>query len=294
MFYVLCFIIYVLCFMFYNLYKIYVLIYYKYIKYIAKMSTYKKYSKLLLKKTKINNKSKKCKKHIKSKKCKNTQKINGGGILSSIGSAIVQVPKEKNYTVRAPGSGMLRMLNPSKLDLITKPTLESQELIKIIYNYHLSNQIDIINNDPNKILSSENLYKEPYVLINSMGKYLLVMYRIINKKNIPTPKLLLHWLVGYVNRIPFKIFNYIAPTTKAGKIHNFVFKLYKLPNNNDNNFIKINNINKKKAYIEFYNYVKSQNLLPINTYNVKVKGDANQGINLFNMLGKQKTKLGKY
>jgi hypothetical protein len=250
------------------------------------MNTYKKYSKLLFKKTKIKNKSKKCKK----------SKTNGGGILSSIGSAIVKVPKEKNYTVRAPGSGMLQMLNPSKLELITKSITkpDSQDIIKIIYNYHLSNEINIINKSPNTILSSENLYKEPYVLINNMGKYLLVMYRIINKKNIPTPKLLLHWLVGYVNRMPFKIFNYIAPTTKAGRINNFVFKLYKLPNNNDNNFIKINNINKKKAYIEFNNYVKLQNLLPINTYNIKVKGDSNQGINLFNMLGKQKTKLGKY
>jgi len=247
------------------------------------MNTYKKYSKLLLKKTHK-------KTHKKNQTFKN--KKYGGGIFESIGSAIVHVPKKKNYTIKIPGSNIMNMLNPKTSTLFGNSS--KQEFIKIIFNYHLDNQININDISPNTILSSNKIYKEPYVLINSMDKFLLVMYRIINKKNIPTPKFLLHWLIGYMNRMPTKIFNFIPPNPKVGKIHNFFIKLYKLPDINNKNFININNINKKKAYEEFISYIKSQNLLPIRSYSFMVKGSLGEGINLFNMFDKQKTKLGKY
>jgi len=227
---------------------------------------------------------KKSKIHKKSKIYKKS-KTNGGGIFNTITSSIVQFPKEKNYTVRAPGSGMFQMLNPANLKSSTNAN--SQKLIAIIFNYHLPNQFDITNIKANTILSSNTLSKEPYVLINNMGKYVLVMYRIINKKNAETPKLLLHWVVGYMNRMPTKIFHYIAPKPKSNKINKFAIKLFKLPDINDKIFFKINNINKKKAYEEFNNYIKSKNLLPINTYNFMVKYDSSEGINLFNMVSKK-------
>ena len=213
--------------------------------------------------------------------------VSGGGIFETIGKSLVQVPKQRNYS--SPISGLFSKLNPSKLESSSK--IDKPQPVVIKYNYRLPNEIDITTNTPNIPINSNYITKEPYVTINSMGKYLLVMYRIINKK--PTPKLLLHWLIGFMNYAPTKIFHYIAPNTKIGKLNNFVMKIYKLPEDNNNNktFIKINNFTKQKAYEEFNTYIKSTNLLPINTYNFIVKGSSEEGINLFNMLSKKHSKF---
>ena len=229
-------------------------------------------------------------KRISKKNKSNLNKSNsvsGGGIFETIGKSLVQVPKQRNYSSSI--SGLFSKLNPSKLESSSK--IDKPQPVVIKYNYRLPNEIDITTNTPNIPINSNSITKEPYVTINSMGKYLLVMYRIINKK--PTPKLLLHWLIGFMNYAPTKIFHYIAPNTKIGKLNNFVMKIYKLPEDNNNNktFIKINNFKKQKAYEEFNTYIKSINLLPINTYNFVVKGSSEEGINLFNMLSKKHSKL---
>ena len=208
---------------------------------------------------------------------------NGGGILDSIGSAIVQVPKTKDYSVHIPGSGFAKTLSS-----FTKT--EQAKMLQIIFNYRQPNQIDITTISPTKIIPSESITREPYILVNSMGKYLLVIYREVIKNNIPVPKLLLHFLIGYINRSPVKIFHYIEPKPKLGKIQTFVIKLYKCPpNDNTSNFIKINNIDKQKAYAEFNTYISTNKLLPINTYRFMVKGGTSSGVNLFNMLSQKKT-----
>jgi len=216
-------------------------------------------------------------------KTKKTQK--GCGFLNSLGNSLVQFPKRKNYNVHMPGQKYINLINPSKTEKFFKA--ESEKVIKIIFNYRLSNQIDITQSVPNTIISSESITNEPYTLVNSMGKYLLVMYREVNKKNVSTPKLLLHWLVGYMNMSRVKLFSFIAPKIKSGRIQKFIIKLYKYPDSNNKEFIKINNINKKKAYDEFNTHITNNKLLTINTFIFNVKGSSNQGIDLFNIFTKK-------
>jgi hypothetical protein len=209
----------------------------------------------------------------------------GGSILDSIAKSIIHVPKKKNYTVRAPGMGLIRSLSS-----FTNSEKQNQEkILSIIFNYRLYNEIDITNTTQSSIISSNSITREPYILLDSMGKYLIVMYREINKKNLPVPKLLLHFLIGFINRIPIKIFPYNAPNIKSGKIQSFVIKLYKCPaTDNTQNFIKINNINKKEAYKEFSTYISINKLLPINTFRFMVKGEIGASGNLFDIMSRQK------
>jgi len=238
-------------------------------------------------KTKTNSKNKtksrnKSKTNSRNKTKSRTRTKKGGGILDSIGSAIVQVPKKKDYSVHIPGSDLAKTLSS-----FTKT--EKEQILKIIFNYRKSNQIDITTISPNKLISSDSITNEPYVLLNSMGKYLIVMYREVIKKNIPTPKLLLHFLLGYINRSPTKIFSYIAPNPKFGKTQKFIIKLYKYPpTDTTSNFLKINNFKKQKAYEEFNTYINNNKLLPINTFSFLVKGEASAGINLLNILSQSK------
>ena len=249
---------------------------------------HKKTSKYIHKRTSkyIN---KKCKSKFKSNKFRSNKL--GGGIFESIGKSLVQVPKKKNYTVHVPRSGLFKMLNPE--NFVNKPNVKS--LITITYNKSLDTRFNIADVSPSVPISSNTINREPYVIINDIGKYLLVMYRIVKKKNSTIPKLLLHWLIGFMNYVPTKIFNYIAPNTKLGKLNKFIFKLYKLPDTTDKSFIKINNINKKKAYDEFNTYITTNNLLPMNNYiyNILVKGDSDKGINLFNMFSSKTAKYSK-
>ena len=92
---------------------------------------------------------------------------------------------------------------------------------------------------------------------------------------------------------PIKIFPYVEPNIKIGKMQKYVIKLYKLPDSNDKNFIKINNVNKQKAYNEFYTYINANRLLPVNTFRYLVRGDSDSSVNLLNMLMKSNSKLSK-
>ena len=105
------------------------------------------------------------------------------------------------------------------------------------------------------------------------------------------PKLLLYWLVGYVNRTASTLFHYIQPDVKTGRTHRFVIKLYKFPvTDKTNTFMKINNINKQKAYIEFQDYIKSQNLISVTTLQFKVRNTGQNGLDIFSLFNNKKSK----
>lgn len=215
--------------------------------------------------------------------------LKGGNLLDTLSKSIISIPKEKDYRVRYPGSGLISLLDPSTLEGSLSNT--KQKLLTIIYNYRQPNQYDISEIDNSEILDNSIVSSKPYVIVNSMNKYLLVMYRQVIKKNMQYPKLLLYWLVGYVNRTSSTLFHYIQPDVKTGRTHSFVIKLYKFPvTDKTNTFIKINNINKQKAYIEFQDYIKSQNLISVTTLQFKVRNTGQNGFDIFSLFNKKKSK----
>jgi hypothetical protein len=222
------------------------------------------------------NKSKKYNKiNVKKNTKRNSKK--GGSFLNTLGSSIFQNTKKKSYAVTYPGSKFLKTLSP------TNPG--NQQLLSVIFNHHTPQQIDIINTPHTTLIPSKSTIREPYILVNSMDKYLLVIYREIIKKDIPIPKRLLHFAVGYIYRTPTKLFPYVEPKIKPGKKQKFIIKLYKYQlTDKTKNFIKINNFNKKKAYQELSIYINAMNFQPPKTYVYVIKGDYNQDVNLFNLL----------
>ena len=206
---------------------------------------------------------------------RNTKK--GGSFLNKLGSSIFQNTKKKSYNVTFPGSKFLKTLSSTNLG--------NQKLLSVIFNHHTPQQIDIINTPPTTLIPSKFTIREPYILLNSMDKYLLVIYREIIKKDITIPQRALHFAVGYIYRTPTKLFSYIEPKIKPGKTQKFVINLYKYElTDKTKNFIRINNVNKKKAYQELSIYINSMKFQPPKIYVYVIKGDFNQGINLFNML----------
>ena len=105
-----------------------------------------------------------------------------------------------------------------------------------------------------------------------------------------TYKNLLYWLIGYYHRNLSKIFPYIEPDVRAGFSNKYIIKVYKCPDTDiDNNFFKINNVDKEKAYAEFNDYINKTKPTLLTTINFIVKGNPNKGISLFNMVSKQPT-----
>jgi hypothetical protein len=244
---------------------------------------------------KKNTKHKNNKKYIKRNK--NTKKYNSnknkkGG--ADFFGGLIQVPDKKNYNVKLPGSRYAKMLNPNlyissktKNNKKNNKSNQSQQL-KIIFNYRDVNQLDIANSPDNTTIDNTLTTQEPYIFINSYKyKFLIVMYRqIINIDK--TYKNLLYWLAGYYHRNYTRIFPYIEPNVRPGERSNYIIKIYKCPDNDiSNNFLKINNIDKAKAYEELNEYIKKYELYPITTINFTVKGNPNKGISLFNMVKTQ-------
>ena len=253
----------------------------------------------------------KTKKHNSKKhKTDTNTKLNGG---ADFFGGLIQTSKQKNYSV--PGEKYTKLLNPNlyisvkqKASKNNKYSDKNSEKLKIIFNRGASNAIDISQEPNNTLLYSNVVTKEPYLFINSMGKYLIVMYKEIQNQNFEKIKLL-YWLIGYNNYNIKKIFNYIEPNVPTGTTANFTIKIYKLPNNYmELNLIKIDTIvnhndvynqqKLSKAYNNLFNtYLKPYNLLPTTNINFKVKGSANQVINIFSMFDKnkqQQTKIMKF
>ena len=203
----------------------------------------------------------------------------GGNFLNNIGSSVFQNTKKKNYTVRLPGSDLFKS---------SKTSQSYQPKLSIIFNYHVPNeeQYDITTISPHNPISSKYTSREPHIIITDNSKYLIVLYREIKNKKNPTPKLLLHFLIGFINNVHTKLFSYIEPIIKIGKKQKFVVKMYKYPiTDTSKDFIKIHNINKKKAFEELSSYLINNRLQLVNTFVYVVKGEPNQGgLNLFSLI----------
>jgi hypothetical protein len=235
----------------------------------------------------------------------NTNKTKKGG--ADFFGGLIQVPKKKNYNVQIPGSRYAEILNPNLFMSVpqknSKNISNSGDKLKIIFNYRMPNPKDISKLPNNTILFSNVVSKEPYLFINSMGKYLVVMYKEeLNNQNLKIK--LLYWLIGYINYTTKKIFSYIEPNVPTGSVADFTIKIYKIPDNYniDFNLIKINiivnhdNVYNKtklnKAYDEFLNtYITPFKLVPTTIINFKVKGSEKQGIDLLTMLSKKFMKM---
>jgi hypothetical protein len=261
-----------------------------------------------------NNKFKETKKHkTKKHKTKTSKtkisktdtniKLNGG---ADFFKGLIKTG-QKNYSV--PGEKYIHSFNPNKYLSKVKNNSKSntnRKQLEIIFNRNGSNKIDITNEPNNTILYSNVVINEPYLYIESMGKYLIVMYRevLINFEK----KKLLYWLMGYINYNIKKIFNYISPNVPVGTTADFTIRIYKLPKNYiDINNVKIdtivnhNDVYNQQKLIKAYNvlfdtYLKPYKLLPATNINFKVKGSSNQMIDILNIVDKnqQQTKMAKY
>ena len=255
---------------------------------VAKKNTKNTKNKKYIKRNK--NTKKYIKRHKNTKKYNSNKNKKGG---ADFFGGLIQVPDKKNYNVKLPGSRYAKMLNPnlyiSLKDKNNNKLNQSQQL-KIIFNYRDANQLDIANSPDNTTIDSTLTTREPYIFINSYKyKFLIVMYKqIINIDKTYTK--LLYWLAGYYHRNYTKLFPYIEPDVRPGFKSNYTIKIYKCPDTDiSNNFIKINNVDKAKAYKELNEYISKYQLLPITTINFTVKGNINKGISLFNMVRTQPT-----
>lgn len=229
----------------------------------------------------MDNKKKKNTKNTKTNTKTNTKKFKkrkitrkkGGGFFNNIGKSIIQLPKTKNYNVSVPGTGMIKSLSSLSSSLSGESSINNT--FNIIFGYPSPNQYDITKLTGTKLIPSNIFIKAPLIRFNLFGKYLLVLYREVNKSNIPTPTLLLHYLVGYYNKKPKEIFYFKDTKIKSGRLQNFVIKLYKYPpDDKAETFIKIENYKKKLAYNELNTYIINNKLIPdnVHTYKFQVTG----------------------
>ena len=240
----------------------------------------------------------------KTHKTKTHKKLNGGADYLG---GLISTPGKKNYSV--PGEKYTHLFNPNSYLSIKKKNRKNNKInqkLYIIFNRNKHNSIDITQAPNNTILYSNIVTKEPYLFINSMGKYLIVMYKEVIQNFVKIK--LLYWLMGYINYNTKKIFHYIEPNVPAGVTADFTIKIYKLPNDYiDLNNVKINievnhnniynEIKLNKAYNFLFNtYLKPYKLLPVTNINFKVKGSSNQIVDIFSIYDKQhqKNKMAKY
>ena len=227
------------------------------------------------------------KKH-KNKKINYTTNKNKKGGATFLGGL---VETRKTYNSTFPGSKYTKMLNPNLYISIknkhSKNNNKSNQL-RIIFNYRSANKVDIANLPDNTVIDNTLTTIEPNVFINSYKyKFLLVMYRL-NLNIDKTYTKLLYWLVGYYHRNLTRIFPYIEPDVKPGFSSKYTIKIYKCPDTDTSNtFLRINNIEKAKAYAEFNEYINKVKPMLLTTINFIVRGDPNKGISLFNIINKQ-------
>ena len=190
--------------------------------------THKKCSKNKIKYKIVKHKTAKYKtaKHKTAKHNYNKLQSGSGGILNAIGSAIYKSPKEKDYSVHLPGSQYADLLNPGKVHskLKTLTTLQNPGLLTVIFNYGKPNQFNLDNISNNTVLKSSQVENEPHLIINSINRYLVIMYDINKKK--------LHWVIVFEGRSLAKtILSYLSPKPKDGIAHKYVIQLFNYPKN---------------------------------------------------------------
>lgn len=233
-------------------------------------------------------------KHInyKTKNIKH-KTLSGSGFFdavgSTIGSAIYHKPKKKDYSVTIPGTHHIKLmhyakfLNPEHIKNIT--TVKSPGLLTIIFNYHKPNQLNLTTISNNTVLKSGQVEYEPHININSMNRYLLIMYDTVIKK--------MHYVIEFKNRSKFKtILSYLPPKPKDGTSHKYVFQLFNYPINiTPFTVVDMSTPKRRKMFREVFNYIKTNNLSLVITKSFNVKYDTSSGVSIFNIgkiIGTQK------
>jgi len=226
----------------------------------------------------------------KNNKINTTHLQSGKGVLNSIGksigSAIYHKEKGKNYTVRNPLNHSLLQyaIDPSKIENLTKNN-NKPRLLTIYYNYKSSNQFKLSDLDPNIQIPTNKIEKEPYVIIDNMGRYLLAAYE-------EQPYNKLYWLAEFRNRSKFKtLFTYTSPEVKNAGKHKLIFKLYKYPLDAIPFVIlDMAETNRTKSLTNFFNYVNSEKnktkIIPVVTHSIQFKQGTDTSMDLFNLLEK--------
>jgi hypothetical protein len=243
---------------------------------------YKIYHKMISKKKQIFTKYKTKHKTLKRKT------LSGSGIFgdisSSIGSAVYHKPENKNYAVHVPGSKYIKLLNPATFSKFTN--VKPPSLLTVIFNYHKPNQLNLNNISNNTVFKSGQVEYEPYINIDNMKRYLVIMYDTITKK--------MHYVIEFKNRSKFKtILSYLSPKPEDGIVHKYVFQLINYPENLSPLLIDdMSNPKRHKMFREVFNYIKTNNLLPaVITKVFNVKFDMSSGVSIFNIgkiIGSQK------
>ena len=208
-----------------------------------------------------------------------------GGILSVIGSAIYTKPKEKNYSVHLPGSQYTELLNPKRYETFTKKTEPS--LLTVIYNYRNQDpkkyQVNLNTISNNTVLKSSQVENEPHIIIDSINRYLVIMYDINKQK--------LHWVIVFEGRSLAKtILSYLSPKPNDGIVHKYAIELFNYPKNIKTSFTVVDMYTPKRRrmFREAFNYIKTNNLSSVIKREFNVKLDMGDSINIYNILSQTK------
>ncbi len=245
------------------------------------------------KKTKqIHNKYSKSKiKHKSSQYKYNRLQTGSGGILSAFSSAIYTNPKKKDFSVHVPGSQYVDLLNPKKYENFTKKTEPS--LLTVIYNYQNQDPkkypINLNTISYNTVLKSSQVENEPHLIIDSINRYLVIMYDINKQK--------LHWAIVFEGRSLSKtILSYLSPKPKDGIAHKYAIELFNYPKNIKTQFtvIDMSTPKRRRMFREVFNYIKTNNLSSVIKSEFNVKLDMGGGINIFNILSQTKKNNKKF
>jgi len=254
-----------------------------------KYNTYKNFTKCKSKYIKyIKNKSKNIKHKTKYKK--NTQKLTqklshtlhtGSGFFDSLGKLAYHKPAQKSYKVTIPGEQYVKMLNPESIKKML--TIKQPKLLTVIFNYRKPNQLNLDNVSSDTVLSSGQVQYEPYITIDNMSRYLVIMYDTVKKK--------MHWVIEFKNRSKVKtMLAYLSPKPKDGTAHKYIIQLIKYPDTTPPlQVLDMSTPKRRKMFRQVFNYIKTNNLLPaVFTKGFNVKLDMSSGMNIFNMLSQKK------
>ena len=253
-------------------------------------NTYKKFTKCkshIKRKTKHKNRTqKRTLKRTLKRTQKRTQTLHtGSGFFDSLGKLAYHKPAQKSYKVSIPGAQYAKMLNPESIKKML--TIKQPKLLTVIFNYRKPNQLNLDNVSSNTVLSSGQVEYEPYITVDNMSRYLIIMYDTVKKK--------MHWVIEFKNRSKVKtILAYLSPKPKDGTSHKYIIQLIKYPDTIPPlQVVDMSTPKRRKMFRQVFNYIKSNNLLPaVFTKGFNVKLYMSSGMSIFNIFS-QKTQKKK-
>ena len=228
--------------------------------------------------------------HKKYKTNTRTKKrvIGGNIFLDSIGSTIIHKEEKPNYkSLAVPGSRYLKLINPNTYSISNSSTNTVRDLLSITYNYRTPNQININTIPKETILSSSKVEREPYIVIDNIMRYFLVMY-----ESKPYNKI--YWLIECnIHSKKNTFLSYLSPNPKDSLVHTFIIQLYKYPSTIPPFVLSIKaTIKRKTAFREFFEYINTYKLgqpTPAATKVLSIKAEADGNVNIFDILSKPKS-----